>query len=241
MLTYDKPPITSGSFTRIRNFEACPYRVALESAEKREKPPVEPDSPLVRGIEVHQHCEDYVKGVVDEPDELISKPKVLEALDFHRENYRQGNSHIEEDWAVDTQWQKCGWWDKDVWIRNKIDAGTYLDKNHALYDDWKTGKMWGNEVKTYEQGGLGAIFWMMRNPEVTQVTSRFVYTDQNKIKKFEFKRKDMAPIIKRWTERMVRLTLGTEFPAKPNRGNCHYCPFGPNAQGNNSCPHGVEW
>ena len=242
MLSYEEPPITSWSYTRLRDFEACPYRVALQSAEKREMPPKEVGGPLDRGIRIHDAAEAYIKGTGELIDEL-DKPKVLEVLNFYREIFPAEGAFIEEQWAFTQSWTKADWYGKDTWLRLKIDAGTFLDEERtaALVDDWKSGKSWGKEIKTYEQGALYTIGLMYRVPSIQNVTARFIYIDEDKIKPFEFTRMQMIPLIKRFTQRALRLTLGTEFPAKPNRGNCHYCPFGPNAQGNNGCPHGIAW
>lgn len=244
MLEYDEPPVHSWSYTRLRDFEQCPYRVALDSVEKRPKPEQADDGPLNRGIRIHDAAEAYIKGEREDIIEELDKPKVVEVLDFYREMFPSGKVIVEEDWGFTQSWTKTGWWDEDVWLRLKIDAGVPLDDEGTafLLDDWKSGKSFGKEVKTYEQGCLYSIGIMFRNPSVQSVKTRFVYTDENKIKEFPvFERVKMPPLIKRFTQRAMRLTLCTKFEAKPNRGNCHFCPFGPNAQGNNSCPHGIPW
>jgi hypothetical protein len=241
MLEYDYPPITAWSISRLRNFETCAYRVALESAEKREKPPQPDDGPLQRGIRVHGVAEAYVKGETDELIEELSKSKVVEVLEFYRACYAEGKAIVEEDWGHRNDWSVTGFWDDDVWLRLKLDAATFLDegKTAALITDYKTGKSWGKEVKSYEQGAIYTIAMMFRNPTLMNVECNFLYTDENKIKPFKFTRLQMPPLIKRFTQRALRLTLCTRFEPKPNRGNCMYCPFGPNEQGNNACPHGI--
>jgi RecB family exonuclease len=232
-----KPPVRSWSFSRLLDFEGCPYRTYLRYVLKSPEPEPDEASPLVRGSRIHTEAEHYVLGTGALTRDL-QKPKVVEHLEFCKEMYAEGKANVEEDWAFNDQWEITGWTDKETWLRLKLDVAVELSPDFVQITDWKTGKSMGKEVRNMQQSQIYAAGVFMRQPEVMYVQPLFVYTDENKLMELNtIERKSVPRYIQRFTERANKLTSCTDFRAKPNRMNCRWCPFGPN--GTEACVHGV--
>lgn len=232
------PPIKAWSFSRLLQFEKCPYSVYLESVVKAEKPDLPEDNPLIRGIRIHEAAEAFIKNEGELIREL-TKPKIVDHLEICKDAYEQGTAEVEESWGFDETWGVTGWWDDNVWCRIKLDVKVDIDEETVDITDWKSGKSAGKEVRDMQQGQLYAIGVFMHEPAIEYVQPTFAYIDENKIiTKNPIRRADIPRYIARFKERADKLTTCTDFRAKPNRMNCRYCDFGPN--GTQACVHGVS-
>jgi hypothetical protein len=80
----------------------------------------------------------------------------------------------------------------------------------------------------------------MTLPSLQVVRSIMRYVDHKKSSvPRSYTREQAIKMLPRLTARAQALTNCTHFPAKPNRINCLYCPYGP-TKGNGQCEHGVE-
>jgi RecB family exonuclease len=232
-----KPPVRSWSFSRLLDFESCPYRTYLRYVLKSPEPEPDETSPLVRGTRIHSEAEAYLRGTGELTRDL-QRPKIVEHLDFCKENFEAGTAHVEEDWAFSKEWEITGWTSEDTWLRLKLDACVQLGEDFVQITDWKTGKSMGKEVRNMQQAQIYAVGVFMRQPKIQYVEPIFAYTDENKLMELKaLHRKDVPRYIQRFTERANKLTSCTDFRAKPNRMNCRWCPFGPT--GTEACVHGV--
>jgi hypothetical protein len=232
------PPIKAWSFSRLLNFEQCPYRTYLQDVVKSPRPPTDEKSPLVRGQEMHEEIENYLqnKGALTA---RTSKPRTLEHIDYCKAMFEDGKASVEEDWGFDNQWGTVGWFDENVWLRVKCDVVLHLDDEAGQITDWKSGKSMGKEVRNMQQGQLYAAGMFMRNPELQLIDAVFVFLDEDKIIPLKtFKREKLSYYIQRFEERANVLTTCTDFRPKPNRMNCRWCDFGPYKT--KACAHGVQ-
>ena len=227
----------SWSFSRLEVFEKCPYQAKLKFVDKIPEPEGRDRTPLERGIMVHDAAEQFVRG----NGPLIQEMKKFEDefLDL-RDAFERGEVICEDDWAYDHDWAACDWFGDDTWLRMKLDARRQLDINQSLVIDYKTGRKDGNEVKHSQQGLLYALGELMRFPETQAVRVEFWYTDKKQTMKRNYTREGALRFLPSWHDRAMRATTAVEFPAKPNKMNCRYCPYGPNNGGSNECPWGVE-
>lgn len=232
------PPITSWSFSRLLEFESCPYRTYLKHVIKSPEPDKDENHPLVRGTRIHSEAEHFVLGD-GELTTALQKPKIVEHLELCREAYQEGRAHVEENWGFDNEWGVTDWFGDNIWLRVKLDVGVSMDTDFYQVTDWKTGKSQGKEVRNMQQAQLYAVGVFMRNPDVQFVEPIFAFIDENKVQALKvIKRTDVPRYIQRFEERANKLTSCVDFRAKPNRMNCKYCDFGPN--GTRACAHGVE-
>lgn len=234
----DKPrKISAWSFNRLMDFETCPYRSYLDIIERSPGPELPDNHPMLRGSEIHELIDQYIKGE-GKPDKVFKS--LQETIDFCREHYAEGTARSEERWAFDNTWGVLDDWMHDqVWVRIVADCLVHLDERTALIYDWKTGKSWGNEVKHTQQGQLYAIAAFYKFPMLDTIDVAMGYVDEGKCKPKTYQRDaKFFRLASRWHDRGLRMTEATTFPPKPNAMNCRYCKFGPSGTG--ACIYGVE-
>jgi len=177
-------PIAAWSFSTLKVFEECAYRLYIQKVKKIP----EPQGPqAARGETIHKAAEDYIQGLTDTIiPELKHVAKVLEDL---RELFKeQGKVSVEGEWAFTKEWVPTGWMSPDCWARIKLDVLVYQTPTSARVIDWKSGKKFGNEVTHGQQGLLYAIGAFMRDPQLEFCDVEFYYTDQNEITKKSYTR-----------------------------------------------------
>jgi RecB family exonuclease len=230
--------IKAWSFSILKDFEACPYRAYLHRVEKSPLPAIDddPDHPLTRGNRIHKTAEAFIRGEGEITHELHRVAPLLGEL---REAYTNGQVELEKKWAFDREWGTTDWTAEDCWLRVICDVVEHFPNHTARVRDWKTGKSLGNELKHQQQQQLYAIATFLRYPHLTHVQTTMEYTDEGKQKVSNYTREALPALMQRWTERGLALTNAIAFPPKPNRGNCRYCPFGPD-NGTGACPYGVS-
>lgn len=232
-----KPPIRAWSFSRLLDFESCPYRIYLDQVAKSPKPEQEEDNPLVRGERIHKAAENYIKGEGELTKEL-QKPLIVEHIELCKGFYDNNLATVEENWAFDEDWGPTGWYDDNTWLRVKIDVSCRVDDDFLEVTDWKSGKSQGKEVRNMQQAQIYATTAMLRNPQIDFVTPIFAYTDENKIIRLKpIERRQINLYMVRYAARAQKLTSCLMFKAKPNKINCNYCPFG--ERNTKACVHRV--
>ena len=237
---FDVPPITAASFSRVLDFEGCPYRVLLKSVIKPDGDvELPPNHPLVVGRKRHLEAEYYILGTAPMTKGIKSCEKVLNLC---KEAYEKGNATVEQDWAFDAAWEETGWYDEDVWLRVKCDATITYDNTSMTIYDWKSGKSEGYEVKQMQQAQLYVAAAFMRHPVLEVVEVRFAFFKNGKMwsPRQSFTRPKSLRYVQKWTQRIAAVTSATEFIPKPNLINCKYCKFGAGEFGSGVCAYAVE-
>ena len=213
-------PVKAWSFSALMNDEQCPYRTFLKVVKRTP----EPDSPAAaRGTAIHTLAEDFVKG------EILEMPVELKQLSGNyrwlREQYEAGKVSLEGEWAFDADWTPTGWRDANAWARIKADAVVYSSPTAAMVIDHKTGRKFGNELKHQQQTQLYAIATFLRDPALEYVETALWYIDHGEATPGKYTRDQAMMFLPRWTLRGNRMTSRTEFPPKPSKTNCKWCPF----------------
>lgn len=236
-----QPPIKSGSFSVLQDFEKCPFKVYLAKVEKIPEPEIgdDPDHPLVRGDRVHKEAEAFIKGEGPLTHDLRRFEQRLTDL---QEKYAEGKVSCEEKWGFTRQWEPTGFYANDVWLRVIADVVEFSDDGKsAIVTDWKTGKSWQKDVPHGMQRQLYAISTFMRYPDVDFIQANMAYLDEGKEKPTNYNRSQLTHFLPKWEQRLSNLTNALTFPPKPNRANCRFCPYGPNDAGNGECAYGVPY
>ena len=225
-----EPMIKSASYSKLTDFEACPYKTKLKHVDRipEEKAPA-----AERGTMIHQFAEDFVLGKLAVlPEEL---KKFSDEFSVLRTQYVDGKVSLEGEWGFDKEWAVTDY--KTAWLRMKLDARVHTSPSTAVVVDYKTGKRYGNEIKHGEQTLLYGIAEILREPQITNVTVELWYLDVDEIHSQTFDRKQILKYLPQFEKRLLALTNATKFPPRPNIFSCKWCPFGPAKGG--QCEFGV--
>ena len=220
--------IQSWSYSRLTTFEQCGLRAKLAYVDKipeppRPLPPGKLEHANDRGTRVHDAAERFVKENIELIPELHKFKPEFQQL---KEYFKKGKVSLEGDWATDRDWQPVNWKAKDAWLRMKLDALVRPTKTHGVVIDYKTGKMFGNEIKHAEQGQLYQLATFLRYPEIQTIDVEFWYTDIDDIKRTTFSRDQGLRFYRNFNDRGVRMTSpAADLAARPSISACRWCPF----------------
>ena len=214
--------MSSWSYSRLSTFEECPARYKYQNIDRI---PTPQHPAATRGTKIHDIAERYINGVIEDDD----CPSVLrdfeEAFFDLREGHKAGTVVVEEDWAFDKDWMPAGWVADNTWGRYKLDA-CVTNGDRLTVIDFKTGRYAGNE-KTHEaQCALYAVAASHKFPKAKHIKAERWYLDHNRIARHEYTQEQIAERKEEFTERALKLTTATEFPATPSENSCRWCYFG---------------
>lgn len=235
--------ITAWSFSRLKDYEKCPLSAYLKYSEKRSTEHMD-STAGDRGTQVHTEAEQFVKGDGTFTADLAKFADYFSKL---KDRYDAGEVIVEEEWAFNRDWDITDWFADDTWCRMKLDNFIFEDRSYehdadsftiGTATDYKTGKKFGNEVSHGQQGQLYAIGSFLRYPTLEHIDVEFLYLDHGQTTKRSYTREKAMKFLPSWTSRAMKMTEATEYPPKPNKITCMWCPFGPQ-NGDGSCEWGV--
>lgn len=120
------------SYSSISLYRTCPNQWR---AKYRDKEVVfKPTEHTIWGTEVHSEAENCIK----ENRQPTERYKFL-APYLHSIKALNGAASAEVELAVTEDLKPCGFWDKDAWLRGKLDV-LVNQSDKAIIFDWKTGK-----------------------------------------------------------------------------------------------------
>jgi CRISPR/Cas system-associated exonuclease Cas4 (RecB family) len=207
----------SHSFSSIKLFENCPLRYYHQRIAKTVKD--QGGEASLHGERIHKFLEERLKGVLAElPPEARNLEPVVDSIVRMIGN---GSLDVEREMTLNSDLQPTGWWAPDAWIRSKLDVNI-IKGSSAIVMDWKTGK----RRPDFTQLELFALQVFAHHPEVTSVTSTFVWTQGMAMDKEVYHRDDAHKMWEKLLSRIQRIEQAAEsenWPAKPS-GLCQYCP-----------------
>jgi len=223
----DDPTIHEGtipawSYSVLKDFATCPYRIFLSKIKKIR---VKQNEAMLRGIEIHQICEQYLKGIVLELPESLQPWESL--LDEMREGVSEGNVFPECELAFDKEWTRCAWFGDTCWFRAKADVIIKEDETSYQIIDWKTGRQHGNEFAHSQQLQYYAVALGMAYPDAEFIKGTIYYLDQKVGAKLEktYDRETIAMFLPKVTQRGLAITEKTEWHATPSDSACRWCNY----------------
>lgn len=231
--------ITTWSFSRLKDYEKCPLMAYNKYVEK--KPQDHMDMTAAdRGTKIHLEAELFVKGEGPFTENLAKFADYFSGL---KDEFEAGTVELEENWGFNQDWEATGWWSDDVWCRMKLDNCRHTgwedgELVSAVSTDYKTGKKFGNEVSHGQQGQIYAVGTFLRYSTLQFLDVEFIYLDHAQTTKRSYSREKAMKLLPSWDKRAKSMTEATDFPPKPNKITCMWCPFGPQ-NGDASCEWGV--
>lgn len=119
------------SFSSISTFEKCPRHYEAQYVLKTVK--FTGSEATRRGDRIHKELENYVSWKTDAPPSAAPADGLHEVL---RALYPHGVVQVEQAVAVTKDLTPCGFWDKEAYLRGKIDVSLTLDEAVSAWD-WK--------------------------------------------------------------------------------------------------------
>lgn len=208
-----KKPFT-WSYSRLKNFEICALRHLKTDIEKETKE--EESEQLAWGNFIHNAAKVHFAN--DQP-----LPKEAEVLKPWSDKVKStpGTILAERNYAFTEQFAPCGYFDKGVWFRCKIDL-LKLQNRVALAIDWKTGKILEDSV----QLALSAAAVFYHHPEIVAVRTEFIWLGHEASSSETFTRADLPALWQGLLPRVDRLKQAWEsglYPPTPNNYCARFC------------------
>lgn len=219
------------SYSTLGLFEQCPLRYKYKKIDKLPEPPA---PALEKGLRLHKHCEDFLKGKTK-----TVNPEV-KTIEPHLKALKKYKAQSELKMQFDRDMQPLAdWFDKRVWLRVVLDAH-YVNDNTVQTYDFKTGKVY--EDKHAEQGqviNMASLSWY---PNVERAEFKGIYIDQvdqdgygKTIQYTTDTQQSLPDLIAKWTARADVIENATEYAANPTK-LCGWCPY--SGTKNGPCRHG---
>ncbi len=198
---------TAWSFSRLDASETCPRKFWHLSVQKDLK---EPESSYqIDGKNTHLAFASYLRAGTNLPLHLRHHEPVLKQIAA-----LPGEKVIEQQIALDSNWQVVDWFAKNAWVRVISDL-TQLNEAAAVVWDWKTGK----QKDDFTQLKLNAAITMHLAPEVESVKLCYYWTKTRSITTDTLSRDQLPEFwggmlkrVQRYQERFDK----QDFPPNPN-------------------------
>jgi PD-(D/E)XK nuclease superfamily len=119
----------------------------------------------------------------------------------------------------------------------KLDAYVQVSKTHGRVIDYKSGKVFGNEVKHTEQGQLYQLATFLKFPDLETLDVEFWYIDHGPEYDMitSYTREQGTLYFDKYHNRGAAMTDCTDFKPNPNVYSCRWCPYNQNA-----CKFGIS-
>lgn len=217
--------IKSWSFSTWMTYEECPAKLKFKKIDRLP----EPSSPALEyGTQMHQLCEDYLRGVKRTIPKAVSKiADVLKDLK-KRKAIPEAEFTFRQDWSS-THWKDWS----GAWVRVKADTviPPIVDSEVPTVevDDFKTGgekKLKSGDFGDYMmQLELYGLSGLLTYPVAEQAKTSLIFIDHNeRITGDTYLRKDVPKLQKKWEARVKRMLNDTTFKPKPGNA-CRWCHF----------------
>ena len=216
MPTPPEPKITAWSYSRWSHYKGCPRQAKYRHVEQRPEPPVGPAA--TRGGEIHDIAEAYLKAK--------RRPKMPTDLETFTDEFlelRKLRATAEGQWAFTKSWAKStGWFDRNVWVRVKIDAYAVTGPHSARVIDYKTGKM---KDEHDNQLSLYALASFVRDPKLDNISAELWYLDHGVLVDMVYDRAVYyEPLRANWAKKTKAMLADRQFVPTPGPA-CYFCPW----------------
>lgn len=222
------------SHSKLALFFDCQYKFKLKYIDKI-KVPFVASKALPRGEFVHLVIENNFNYDVEFPlSEVFTEEDRLETIKMIKEYenssiakyYKNKILSNEEEFAFKIENSSvvlADYWDKEVWLRGKIDAN-YIEDDILHLLDYKTGKYKEMEVQDDSQVKMYAIWGFLKYPEIDIIKASFIYVEHSKENKFTYNRHEFKDLIKEFYNRTKEVETCTIYK-KHVSALCEYCDF----------------
>lgn len=206
----------SHSYSSLKLYENCPYRYYHQRIAKTVVD--KGGEASIYGERVHHNLEDRINDKIELPDELKHVEPIVASLEKLSTG---GELRAELEMTLTQDLTPTTWWANDAWMRSKLDVFISKDSK-AIVADWKTGKRYPD----FSQLELFALQVFAHYPQVTTVTSSFIWLKDIAMDKEQYTRDDTPRLWGKVITKVNRIEQSLDkdnWPARPS-GLCKFCP-----------------
>jgi len=222
-MAMNQPPIAL-SYSRLSDYEQCPRKFKSKYIDKTY--PDESDNPaFAKGTLIHKQLENYIlakKANTALPSTGVHAGNALKMID------RLFDQCIlitaEKQLAVDLKWNQCDWFAKPDMVKYRaiIDMIAFYDTNTVLIADFKSGKFRDYSETDTSQLNLTAAMIFSLYPEVTKISSVYLYVEHKQTVRVDFTR-DMLDKLKAPFDKMYLVVQNDEDFKHTKNKYCNWC------------------
>ena len=208
------PSKLAHSYSALKLYENCPKQYYMQKISKEIKPSFGEAS--IYGNRVHEQLEDRLKKGTPLPEESSKYEPLVASFAA-----LPGQLVAEQEFTLNANLEPTGWWDKDAWLRAKLDVSV-INGPDAVVGDWKTGK----RRHDFFQMELFAILIFKLYPDVQRVVTSLVWLKTMELDSQIYQREDAPKLWDKFFTKVERIEVSLKqekWPAKPS-GLCPWCP-----------------
>lgn len=209
------------SYSRLSTYEQCPRQFRAQYITKTY--PQDDDNPhFIRGKRIHKQMEDYTlaKALDGNLPELSHEAQNGKGIvDSVIANFDQ--VYAEQQIAIDDDWSKIDWFDKQAYYRAIFDL-VALKGKQGLIIDWKTGKVRDYDDTSTGQLHLSATILLSIQPQLDFVDTAYSFLEHKHTIKRRFERSQLPELMKPFQEAYITVNSDNEFLPKKNK-YCYFC------------------
>ncbi len=205
------------SYSRMSLYKKCPASYEWQYVLGN-KQPFEPGSAADRGLRIHQSIENWYNGVGDLDEEIPYKIAEKLNVTYIDVNDSKCATLPEFEFAVNKDWEKCGFEDDEAIIRGYID-NLFLYDDKVLIHEYKTGREYPEHE---EQKLLYGLIALTLYPEYSEAVVEGIYLDLKKVVTTRVSRTFLKKMQGVWERDLAKLDVPI-YPARPGI-HCRWCP-----------------
>lgn len=203
------------SYSRYGVYKSCPRKWKLQYVDKL---PTAQNAAMARGERIHKDAELYVSEVTD----VLAPELQLFAKQFAAERAHPGVG-VEEEWAFTSRLTPTGWFNKDCWLRIKVDLVLPLPNRVVRVTDHKTGQV-KDRGQYDDQLELYALGAMLTFDDVDTVVTTIRYLDHGIEPEKTYSYRQYPQLRSSWLHRVRKMQQDVEFKPTPGEA-CRWCDF----------------
>lgn len=202
------------SYSRLSSYETCPRKYWNENVGKTI--PFRETEEMSYGKDWHKAAELYVKRGTQLPLHMRHWEPTLKMF-----KDAPGEKVIEQQIALNAQWQPVEWFAKDAWLRVKSDL-TIINGKEAVQFDYKTGKVRDD----FTQLRLNSAVTFHLAPEIETITHAFLWIKSKQVTKEKMTKEQVPEFWSNMLPRVARYQQAHDdqnFPPRPGFLCKGYC------------------
>ncbi len=205
------------SYSRMSLYKKCPASYEWQYVLGNKQPFV-PGSAASRGLDIHQSIEDWYKGEGELHDEIPDKMIKHLGPTYSDTQIGKCEAHPEYEFALNVDWEPCGFDDDEAVIRGYID-NLFLYEDKVVIHEYKTGREYHeHEDQKLLYGIIALTLWH----QYSECLIEGIYLDLKKVVPTRVNRTFLKKMQEVWKRDIAKLDVPI-YPARPGI-HCRWCP-----------------